>query len=126
MPMSGDGLARPTTPSWADFLSSGFVDDGPGNPNNLLLPPDKMLPPIDTGARQRSSQSHKPRLETERILEPGELASISRFDLDDSFWWVWMSSLAPEETAERKSAFGRCAVIETKIRTGRWLSWRRW
>ena len=120
-PMSGDGLARPTTPSWADFLSSGFVDDGPNSPTNLLLPPDKVLPPIDTGLRQRSSQSHRPRLESDRHLEPGELASITRFDLDDSFWWVWMSSLAPEETAERKSAFGRCAVIETKIRTGRWL-----
>ncbi|EPE10241.1 morphogenesis protein [Ophiostoma piceae UAMH 11346] len=117
----GDGLARPTTPSWADFLSSGFVDDGPNSPTNMLLPPDKVLPPIDANIRQRSSQSHRPRLETERSFEPGELASISRFDLDDSFWWVWMTSLAPEETPERKSAFGRCAVIETKIRTGRWL-----
>ncbi|KAK3300851.1 uncharacterized protein B0H64DRAFT_449362 [Chaetomium fimeti] len=120
-PASGNGdLGRPTTPSWADFLSSGFVDER-GAPNTLL-PPDKVLPPIDTGtARQRSSQSHKPRLETEHQFEPGELASIVRFDLDDSFWWVWMTSLAPEETAERKSAFGRCAVIETLIRTGRWL-----
>ncbi|KAK4035384.1 hypothetical protein C8A01DRAFT_38122 [Parachaetomium inaequale] len=120
-PASGNGdLGRPTTPSWADFLSSGFVDER-GAPN-MLLPPDKVLPPIDTGAaRQRSSQSHRPRLETEHQLEPGELASIVRFDLDDAFWWVWMSSLAPEETAERKSAFGRCAVIETLIRTGRWL-----
>ncbi|CAK7220744.1 hypothetical protein SCUCBS95973_004266 [Sporothrix curviconia] len=117
----GDGLARPTTPSWADFLSSGFVDDGSNGPTNMLLPPDKVLPPIDTNIRQRSSQSHRPRLETERALEPGELASISRFDLDDSFWWVWMTSLAPEETPGRKSAFGRCAVIETRIRTGRWL-----
>ena len=117
----GDGLARPTTPSWADFLSSGFVDDGSNGPTNMLLPPDKVLPPIDTNIRQRSSQSHRPRLETERALEPGELASISRFDLDDSFWWVWMTSLAPEETPDRKSAFGRCAVVETRIRTGRWL-----
>ncbi|CAK7274682.1 hypothetical protein SEPCBS119000_006297 [Sporothrix epigloea] len=117
----GDGHARPTTPSWADFLSSGFVDDGANGPTNMLLPPDKVLPPIDTNIRQRSSQSHRPRLELERALEPGELASISRFDLDDSFWWVWMTSLAPEETSERKSAFGRCAVIETRIRTGRWL-----
>ncbi|CAK7208391.1 hypothetical protein SBRCBS47491_000076 [Sporothrix bragantina] len=117
----GDGLGRPTTPSWADFLSSGFVDDGSNGPTNMLLPPDKVLPPIDANIRQRSSQSHRPRLETERTLEPGELASISRFDLDDSFWWVWMTSLAPEETPERKSAFGRCAVIETRIRTGRWL-----
>lgn len=118
---SGGGLDRPTTPSWADFLSSGFVDDGPNSPSNLLLPPDKILPPIEATVRQRSSQSHRPRLETDRHLEPGELASITRLDLDDAFWWVWMSSLAPEETAERKSAFGRCAVVETIIRSGRWL-----
>jgi hypothetical protein len=60
-------------------------------------------------------------LETERLLEPGELASITRFELDETFWWVWMSSLAPEETADRKSAFGRCAVIETVIQSGTWL-----
>ncbi|KAI0839095.1 DUF1708-domain-containing protein [Hypoxylon sp. FL0890] len=118
---SGGNLGRPTTPSWADFLSSGFVDDAPNSPSNLLLPPDKILPPIETTVRQRSSQSHRPRLESDRHLEPGELASISRFDLDEAFWWVWMSSLAPEETAERKSAFGRCSVVETVIRHGRWL-----
>jgi hypothetical protein len=117
----GYGLARPTTPSWADFLSSGFVDDQPSSPSNLLLPPNKMLPPIETAVRQRSSQSHRPRLEHEGQLEPGELASINRFDLDECFWWVWMSSLAPEETPDRKAAFGRCAVIETVIRTGRWI-----
>ncbi|EHA49938.1 hypothetical protein MGG_03633 [Pyricularia oryzae 70-15] len=120
-PASGVNLARPTTPSWADFLSSGFAQDGPNSPSNLLLPPDKVLPPIDTTVRQRSAQSHRPRLESEQNLEPGELASISRLELDDSFWWVWMTSLAPEETAERKSSFGRCAVIETQIRSGRWL-----
>ncbi|KAI2468715.1 DUF1708-domain-containing protein [Annulohypoxylon bovei var. microspora] len=120
-PASGVNLGRPTTPSWADFLSSGFVDDAPNSPSNLLLPPDKILPPIETVVRQRSSQSHRPRLESTNQLEPGELASISRFDLDDAFWWVWMSSLAPEETAERKSAFGRCSVVETLIRQGRWL-----
>ncbi|KAM0288002.1 hypothetical protein ACHAQH_000070 [Verticillium albo-atrum] len=121
-PASGTvDMGRPTTPSWADFLSSGFVDDGQNNRTNHLLPPDKVLPPIETNVRQRSSQSHHPRLETERQLEPGELASITRFDLDDAFWWVWMSSLAPEETPERKSAFGRCAVIETVIKSGRWL-----
>ncbi|KAF3057152.1 Morphogenesis-related protein MSB1 [Daldinia childiae] len=120
-PASGANLGRPTTPSWADFLSSGFVDDAPNSPSNLLLPPDKILPPIETTVRQRSAQSHRPRLESDRQLEPGELASISRFDLDEAFWWVWMSSLAPEETAERKSAFGRCSVLETVIRQGRWL-----
>ncbi|KAH7027430.1 uncharacterized protein B0I36DRAFT_247473 [Microdochium trichocladiopsis] len=122
-PASGTitGLDRPTTPSWADFLSSGFVDDSNNGTRNFLLPPDKVLPPIETNSRQRSSQSARPRLESDRNLEPGELASITSFDLDDAFWWVWMSSLAPEETAERKSAFGRCAVIETVIRSGRWL-----
>lgn len=120
-PASGLNMGRPTTPSWADFLSSGFVDEN-NKSSNMLLPPDKVLPPIETAVRQRSSQSHRPRLETEpQQLEPGELASITRFDLDDAFWWVWMSSLAPEETPERKAAFGRCAVIETVIRTGRWL-----
>lgn len=121
-PASGaNGLARPTTPSWADFLSSGFVDENPSN-SNMLLPPDKVLPPIGgPQLRQQSSQSHRPRLQSDQDLEPGELASITILDLDDAFWWVWMSSLAPEETPERKSAFGRCAVIETRIRTGRWL-----
>ncbi|KAJ8110687.1 hypothetical protein ONZ43_g5812 [Nemania bipapillata] len=118
-PASGVNLGRPTTPSWADFLSSGFVDDS--GHTNMLLPPDKVLPPIETNIRQRSSQSHRPRLESQRQLEPGELASITRFDIDEAFWWVWMSSLAPEETAERKSAFGRCAVIETAVRSGKWL-----
>lgn len=119
-PASGNNFGRPTTPSWADFLSSGFLDDN-ANRSNMLLPPDKVLPPIDTQTRQRSSQSHRPRLESDRNLEPGELASITAFDLDEAFWWVWMSSLAPEETSERKSAFGRCAIIETGIRDGRWL-----
>lgn len=112
------GGNRPTTPSWADFLSAGFVDEATSNPAPLLLPPDKILPPIDT--RGRSSQSHRPRLENNQ-LEPGELASIVRFDLDDSFWWVWISSLAGEEPGERKAAFGRCALIETTIQGGRWL-----
>ena len=116
-----EDYARPTTPSWADFLSTGFVDDTAGN-SNMLLPPDKVLPPIDTQPRQNnSSQSHHPRLESDRELEPGELASITSFELDDAFWWVWMNSLAPEETSDRKAAFGRCAVIETTISDGRWL-----
>ncbi|GFP56633.1 hypothetical protein ACSS6W_004873 [Trichoderma asperelloides] len=119
-PLSGgNGVARPTTPSWADFLSAGFVDDNQSRPN-YLLPPDKILPPLSPDGRH-SSQSHYPRLESERDVEPGELASIRVVDLDDAFWWVWMSSLAPEETPERKSAFGRCAVIETEIRGSRWL-----
>ncbi|KAM3456960.1 hypothetical protein MY3296_001330 [Beauveria thailandica] len=118
MPSSTAYDARPTTPSWADFLSTGFVDDSAKT--NTLVPPDKVLPPIDV-QRQHSSQSHQPRLESDKDLEPGELASITPFDLDDAFWWVWMSSLAPEETSERKAAFGRCAVLETTVHDGAWL-----
>lgn len=112
------GLDRPTTPSWADFLSAGFMDEGKSAPTPFLLPPDQILPPIDT--RGRSSQSHR-HGDTEQQLEPGELASITHFDLDDSFWWVWITSLASEETPNRKATFGRCALIETLIRNGRWL-----
>lgn len=116
---TADG-GRPTTPSWADFMSSGFVDEATNNPRPLLLPPDKILPPIDI-SRGRSSQSHRPQLESENDLDPGELANITRFDLDDAFWWVWISSLAGEEPPERKGAFGRCALIETTIPGGKWL-----
>ncbi|KAI1433831.1 hypothetical protein GGR50DRAFT_665970 [Xylaria sp. CBS 124048] len=118
-PASDGQLGRPTTPSWADFLSAGFVDDSA--PSNTLLPPDKVLPPIETHVRSRTAQSHHGRLESDRVLEPGELASITQFTFDEAFWWVWMSSLAPEETAARKSAFGRCAVLETAIQSGKWL-----
>ena len=111
---------RPTTPSWADFLSSGFVDEeGNKAPKPLLLPPDKILPPINT--RGESSQSFRRMATDESNLEPGELASINAIDLDDSFWWVWITSLAGEEPTERKAAFGRCALIETNIIGGKWL-----
>ena len=111
---------RPTTPSWADFLSSGFSEElgqrNAGAP--MLLPPDKQLPPIN-GARAQSSQSHvRPH---EDSLEPGELASITYFDLDETFWWVWMTSLAGEEPDARKGAFGRCALIETNLDGAKWL-----
>ena len=112
---------RPTTPSWADFLSSGFVEEGGAPaPRPLLLPPDKILPPIDLdGKRGKSSQSHVRPNDSE--LEPGELASITAMRLDDAFWWVWIASLAGEETALRKSVFGRCALVETSIGGGAWL-----
>ena len=114
-------FGRPTTPSWADFLSSGFVDEQSSPaPRPLLLPPDKILPPIDLDStRGQSSQSHMRKAEGQG-LEPGELASINALELDDAFWWVWITSLAGEETLQRKAVFGRCALIETVI-GGAWL-----
>lgn len=110
---------RPTTPSWADFLSSGFTDPASGpNERPLILPPDKILPPIDLD-RVKSSQSHIRKTEGQD-LEPGELASINALQLDDAFWWVWITSLAGEETLQRKAVFGRCALIETTF-GGAWL-----
>ncbi|KIW07959.1 uncharacterized protein PV09_01860 [Verruconis gallopava] len=114
---SGD-FNRPTTPSWADFLSTGFPDEnGP-----TLLPPDKSLPlPIGDPPRGHSSQSHVRNGLQMEDLEAGELASVNQFDLDETFWWVWMTSLAGEETPERKAVFGRCALIETQIRGAHWM-----
>ena len=112
-------LGRPTTPSWADFLSSGFVEDPTKGSPSSFLPPDKLLPPINT--RSQSSQSQKRMTDDDSILEPGELASIATFGLDDAFWWVWISSLSGEEPVARKAVFGRCALVETNIRGGRWL-----
>ncbi|KAJ5929981.1 hypothetical protein N7466_005474 [Penicillium verhagenii] len=118
----GGDLGRPTTPSWADFMSSGFSDDNPlKNPvGPLLLPPDKVLPPI-AASRGQSSQSHRRTLAPEPALEPAELASISSLDLDDSFWWVWITSLSGDEPSSRKAVFGRCALLETVIRGTKWL-----
>ena len=106
---------RPTTPSWADFLSSGFTDDDIANATSTLsLPPDKVLPPL-------GSRAQTPLHVGDENLAPGELAAITNVDLDDAFWWVWMTSLAGEEPSERKAVFGRCALIETTIMKGQWL-----
>lgn len=112
---------RPTTPSWADFLSSGFADEGNHTSPTTLLLPTQKLPPLGEAARVHSSQSHVRNGLVEEDLEPGELASITQFDLDETFWWVWMISLASEETIDRKAAFGRCTLIETRIPGAKWL-----
>jgi hypothetical protein len=107
---------RPTTPSWADFLSSGFNDeDMVRSPTTLSLPYDKQLPPIGSRAQTPSYS-----MMGDDDLAPGELAAVTNVDLDDAFWWVWMTSLAGEEPSERKAVFGRCALIETTIH-GAWL-----
>ncbi|KAF3124635.1 hypothetical protein TWF703_011241 [Orbilia oligospora] len=113
-------LARPTTPSWADFMASGFAEAASETraPAPILLSPDKLLPAIET-SRARSVQSN--RRPDESHLEPGELASITTIAIDDAFWLVWMTSLAPEETSARKAVFGRCAMFDTVIRGIKWV-----
>lgn len=106
--------ARPTTPSWADFMSAGFVEDEWNKDSTtLLLPPDKQLPPLHSRAPSNIPEDED--------VAPGELAAIATVELDDAFWWVWMTSLAGEEPADRKAVFGRCAVVETSIMSGMWL-----
>jgi len=115
-------FGRPTTPSWAEFLSAGFADENNQSPPTTLLLPTQKLPPLGQPARVHSSQSHvRNGVGFQEDLEPGELASITAFDLDETFWWVWMTSLANEETADRKAAFGRCTLIETRIPGAKWL-----
>ncbi|KAK5131303.1 hypothetical protein LTR08_001142 [Meristemomyces frigidus] len=108
---------RPMTPSWADFMSSGFAEDEAAKtPTTLSLPSHKMLPPLN-------SRTHTPSQLNggDENMTPGELAAITNGDLDDAFWWVWMTSLADEEPSDRKAVFGRCALVETTIQNGRWL-----
>lgn len=127
-------LERPHTPSWADFLSSGFAESTTEDKERtaLQLPHDNVLPPLaiqkEDGhpSRGRSSQSHVRRdaggsfdidaSQRKHHAAPGELANVTTIELDDSFFWVWISSLAPEETLARKGVFGRCALVETKLR----------
>ncbi|QIW95857.1 hypothetical protein AMS68_001375 [Peltaster fructicola] len=111
-------IDRPTTPSWGDFLSSGFQDEVSKSPSTMLLPPDKVLPPINSRTQTPSIMSGT---DVDEDVTPGELAAITSVELDDAFWWVWMTSLAGEEPNDRKAVFGRCALIETSIMNGRWL-----
>lgn len=114
---SHNNNARPTTPSWADFLNSGFEDNGSPKQNTttLFVPPGNLLPPI--GSRAQTPATSK----GDGDLAPGELAAITSTELDDAFWWVWMTSLSGEEPNERKAVFGRCALIETSINNGQWF-----
>ncbi|KAK7740007.1 hypothetical protein SLS62_011178 [Diatrype stigma] len=41
--------------------------------------------------------------------------------VDDAFWWAWMSSRAPEETPQRRSAFGRSYAFEIDIPGRQWI-----
>ena len=106
---------RPTTPSWAEFLSSGFEEgDANSAPRPFVLSQGQSLPLL-------TSTKSAIQLDSGGDLAPGEVAAITNIELDDAFWWVWMTSLASEEPSARKAVFGRCALIETSIMNGKWL-----
>jgi Domain of unknown function (DUF1708) len=72
-----------------------------------------------TGSQDKSRQADTSA--TSHVLSPGELVSITKFQMDPCFGIVWLASMAREETAERKSAFGRCVTIRTIIPDGTWI-----
>lgn len=104
-------LGQKTPASWAEFLQSGFADDATErDPATLAFPPEQILPPLGSSTTDNLLN-----------LEPADLRGVNRADLDETFWWVWMTSLSVEEPANRKSVFGRCAFVETDIVGHRWL-----
>ncbi|KAK3109340.1 multicopy suppressor of a budding defect, partial [Teratosphaeriaceae sp. CCFEE 6253] len=117
-PRSRNDHGRPTTPSWADFLSAGFSEDDLTKPRSTLsLPSNQVLPQIGSRTHTPSRTANG----ADDHLAPGEMAAIATVELDDAFWWVWMTSLSGEEPADRKAVFGRCALLETTVLNGRWL-----
>ncbi|KAI5288555.1 hypothetical protein KEM52_001118 [Ascosphaera acerosa] len=123
---------RPHTPSWAEFLSSGFVEPADAQEDRmaLQLPHEHVLPPLPSQRQRgegvpsratssqtnahyggrRSGVSGDHRAE----LAGAEVARITALELDESFFWVWITSLAPEETPARRAVFGHCVLVEIK------------
>ena len=120
------GLNRPKTPSWGDFLVSGFSGEAGGS--GFTLPPDKLLPPIITNtiaagsSRKLTSRDGTGFKSNLHELEKGEVKSVDRVRVDDALWSVWMESLCGEEVEEKKAVFGRCVIAETRAAD----SGRRW
>ncbi|KAH7370416.1 hypothetical protein BKA65DRAFT_16554 [Rhexocercosporidium sp. MPI-PUGE-AT-0058] len=53
-------------------------------------------------------------------MTPPKDTHTSDFGFDETFWWVWITSQAQEETPARKEVFGRYVVIELSSRSRRW------
>jgi hypothetical protein len=108
------GLNRPKTPSWGDFLVSGFSQAGQSG-SGFSLPPDKLLPPINTstGAHRTGSRDGPTFRSNLHELEKGDVKNVERTRVDDALWSVWIGSLCGEEVEEKKAIFGRCVVAET-------------
>ena len=108
--------SRPNGQSWADFMNGGFSDEDAITTPPLSLPAKEYIPLINP------DHGISPNRKKEEELEPAELASVERASMDETFWWVWMESLAPEEPLQRKASFGRCVFVELDINGSHWVA----
>ena len=106
---------RAVANSWSDFMESGFSTDYDKSTSTVLTPPDKVLPRLHTAALPPATAA------TSNGISSGELQNVSRIKLEETFWWVWMTSLAGEEPAIRKTIFNKCAVLEMQAAAERWF-----
>ena len=108
------GRKQPTTIGqldWSRFEDSGFS-------KSLIEPsPSKTRPERQPISLNGSIVSKLPL----PLSTPFKtMVTITRFSFDQTFWWVWMTSRAPEETPARKEVFSRCVVIELSSQSGGW------
>lgn len=104
---------------WSRFEDFGFSDDafdesipykvstrrgGPSSPTNSAI--------VSTNPAQQ---------DLPLFMTPPKRTMITEFDFDETFWWVWMTSQAQEETPARREVFGGCVVIQASLRIGRWV-----
>lgn len=73
------------TSPWINFISNEFTGS--------LVPLDKL----------------------DANLRPAGLSSVKYFEMDETFWWVWMTSLGPEEPPQRQAIFRRCSLVEAHV-----------
>lgn len=119
-PTTASAQREPVRPagasSWNDFMQSGFSSEyDTNNTSTVLTPPDRILPPLNA-----SLVPTTPVQQTNGTV-PGELQSMDRIRVEETFWWVWITSLSGEEPPARQAVFDKCAILEVQTSTGRWL-----
>ena len=45
------------------------------------------------------------------------------FEMDDTFWWVWMTSFGYEEPARRRATFSKTALLQLKSQSDEEQQW---
>ncbi|KAK9371206.1 hypothetical protein V1509DRAFT_613912 [Lipomyces kononenkoae] len=105
----------PETPvasnSWSQFASRGF----PTGSSPMVSNPEHSLPSVESLVRAPTRHRLKPQpprtvdTEANAIEQPLE---ISKFPLDDAFWWAWLCAHGPEELSSRRLIFATHVVVE--------------